>query len=104
VKVGIRCPDVVASPVIWATQDGYQPRTIVFFVANAETDLTNVRQYVWNFGDGTTGSSRDDGISHDCTGDLLRDRLYANFDVQIDAHDARGLVATATRTIAVLNT
>jgi hypothetical protein len=104
VNVSIQHPDVAKLPIIWAAQDRYQPRTIAFSVANAETELANVRQYTWKFGDGTSGSSDDGGTSHDYTSALVRDRLYTNFDVQVDAHYENGFVAGATRTIGVFNT
>ena len=104
VKVSIQHPDVAKLPIIWATQDRYQPRTIAFSVANAEAELANVRQYIWNFGDETSGASDDGGISHDYTNALVRDRLYTNFDVQVDAHYENGFVATGRRTIGVFNT
>jgi hypothetical protein len=104
VKVGLQDPDVAKAPVIWATQNRYQPRAIEFSVANAETELANVRQYVWSFGDGTSGVSEEDRIGHDYTDALERDRLYTNFDVQVDAHYANGFVTVARRTIAVFNT
>jgi hypothetical protein len=113
VKVGILNPDVAKPPIIWAGQNRYQPRTIEFSIANADAQLSNygtytagdrVRQYAWNFGDGTTGVSEGGGIGHDYTDALDRDRLYTNFDVQADAYYANGLVASAKKTISVFNT
>jgi hypothetical protein len=104
VKVSIQPADTRNLPIIWAAQDRYHPRTIAFSVANAEAELANVRQYTWNFGDETSGASEDGGISHDYTNALARDRLYTNFDVQVDAHYENGFVASAKRTIGVFNT
>jgi len=104
VKVSILNPDIAKPPIIWATQNRYQPRTIEFSIANAEAELSNVQQYTWNFGDATNGVSEGGGIGHDYTDALVRDSLYTNFDVQVDAHYANGFVATAKKTIAVFNT
>ena len=104
VKVSILNPDVAKPPIIWATQDHYQPRTIQFSVANANTELSNVRQYSWSFGDGSTGISEQGAIRHDYTDALVRDSLYTSFDVQVDAHYSNGFVASAKRTISVFNT
>jgi hypothetical protein len=104
VKVGLQLPDATKLPIIWAAQDRYQPRTISFSVANAAAELANVRQYTWDFGDETSGASDDGGICHDYSSALMRDRLYTNFDVQVDAHYENGFVATTRRTIGVFNT
>ena len=104
VEVSIQHPDVAKLPIIWAAQDRYQPRNIMFSVAKADVELANVRQYAWSFGDGASGASQDGGISHDYTNALVRDHLYTNFDVQVDAHYENGFVATAKRTIGVFNT
>jgi hypothetical protein len=103
VKVSLLNPDVAKPPIIWATQDRYQPRNIAFSIPNAETELAGVRQYVWTFGDGISGVS-EGGIGHDYTNALKRDRLYTNFDVRVEAHYANGFVTVAQRTIAVFNT
>jgi hypothetical protein len=104
VKVSILNPDLDKPPIIWATQSYYQPRKIEFSIANGEAELSNVRQYTWNFGDGTTGVSEGGGIGHDYTDALDRDSLYTNFDVQANAHYANGLVVPAKKTISVFNT
>jgi hypothetical protein len=104
VKVSILNPDVAKPPIIWATQDHYQPRTIQFSIANAEAELSKVRQYTWNFGDGTTGVSGGSAIGHDYTAALDRDSLYTCFDVQADAHYANGFITSAKKTISVFNT
>ncbi len=104
VKVSILNPDVAKPPIIWATQDHYQPRTIQFSIANADAELSNVRQYTWSFGDGSIGVSEGGAIVHDYTAALDRDSLYTGFDVQADAHYSNGLVASAKRTISVFNT
>ena len=104
IKVTLLNADVAKPPIIWATQNRYQPRMIEFSVANAETELLNVRQYVWDFGDGATGISEGGTISHDYTAALERDGLYTTFDVQTDAHYANGFVASAKKTISVFNT
>src|SRR5438093_9270220 len=39
-------------PIIWAAQDRYQPRVIIFAIANASDELANAHQYLWDFGDG----------------------------------------------------
>ncbi len=104
VKVSILNPDVAKPPIIWAAQDHYQPRTIWFSIANAEAELSNVRQYTWNFGDGSTGVSEGGAIGHDYTDALDRDSLYTSFDVQANAHYANGFVASAKKTISVFNT
>ena len=103
-KVSLLNPDVAKPPIIWAAQNRYQPRTIEFSIANAEAELSNIRHYSWNFGDGTTGVSEGGGIGHDYTEALDRDSLYSNFDVQADAHYANGFVASAKKTISVFNT
>jgi len=104
IKVRIQSADVAKLPIIWATQDRYQPRTIAFSIANANTDLPEVRTYEWSFGDGTYGASHDSSVSHDYTNGLARDQLYSTFDVQVDARDASGTVTTGKRTISVFNT
>ena len=104
VNVGIRNPDAAKPPLVWAGQNRYQPRTIDFSIANAEAELSQVRQYTWDFGDGTTGRSEDGAISHDYTDALRRDSLYTSFDVQATAHYANGFVAIGKRTISVFNT
>ena len=50
-------------PIIWAAQDRYQPRVITFSIANATEELVGARKYVWDFGDGTQGTSEGGGIS-----------------------------------------
>lgn len=90
-------------PLIWATQDRYRPRTLVFSVANASSDLSDVQHYEWDFGDGTQGISEDGHINHDYTDALDRDRFITAFHVRVDAQDADGAVTTAIRTIAVFN-
>jgi hypothetical protein len=104
VKVSILNPDIAKSPIIWATQDRYRPRTIQFSIANADTELSNVRQYTWNFGDGSTGVSEGGAIMHDYTGALERDKLYTCFDIQVNTHYANGFVTSANKTISVFNT
>ena len=104
VRVSILNPDVAKPPLIWATQNRYQPRTIEFSIANAAPELPIVRQYTWNFGDGTSGVSEGGGIGHDYTNALERDSLYTTFDVQVDAHYANGFVTSAKKTISVFNT
>jgi hypothetical protein len=104
VDVSIQNPDVAKYPILWAGQDRYKARTVVFSIANADGDLSKVVEYSWNFGDGTYGTSRDGGLSHDYTDALVRDRLYTTFDVQVDAHYENGFVTTAKRTISVFNT
>jgi hypothetical protein len=103
VNVNLQGPDVASLPIIWAANNRYKPRTIVFSVAN-EDELANVVQYRWNFGDGASGVSQDGSISHDYTDGLVRDALYTNFDVQVDAQYENEVVATAKRTIGVFNT
>jgi len=104
VDVSIQNPDVVKYPIIWAGQDRYQPRMVVFSLANADGELSKVREYKWNFGDGAHGASRDGGVSHDYTEALVRDRLYTDFDVQVEALYDNGFVSTAKRTVSVFNT
>jgi hypothetical protein len=104
VKVSILNPDVAKPPIIWAAQDHYQPRTIRFSIANTEAKLSNVRQYNWDFGDGSTGVSEGGTIDHDYTDALDRDGLYTSFDVQADAHYSNGLIGSGKKTISVFNT
>lgn len=104
VEVTIQNPDVAKFPIIWASQDRYQPRAITFSIANADGQLSNVVEYTWTFGDGSSARSQTGWISHDYTNALARDLLYSNFDVQVDAHFANGFVTSAKRTIAVFNT
>jgi Carboxypeptidase regulatory-like domain len=104
VKVSIRNPDLAKPPIILATQNRYQPRMIEFSIANEESELLNVQEYVWNFGDGASGVSEGGMIGHDYTEVLARDSLYTAFDVQVDARYTNGFVSTGKKTISVFNT
>lgn len=103
VKIRDRVAGEPALPLIWSTMDRYQPRTVVLTVANAEQDLTNVREYEWDFGDGTQGVSERGSISHDYSDALDPDKLFTQFHVQVKARQADGSVASATCTIAVFH-
>jgi hypothetical protein len=98
-------PDAAtAFPLVWATQDRYKPRVVAFTVPNASADFPGARLFSWQFGDGTSGSSRRGSISHDYTPALARDELYTSFDVQLDVTLADGSVSTGRRTISLFNT
>ena len=88
----------VAYPLIQATMDRYQPRTVVFSLASGLADVTS---YAWDFGDGTTATSEEPWISHDYTGALERDSLTTAFDVTLTANYASGTTRIGRRTIAV---
>lgn len=89
-------------PIIWAAFDRYQPRTIVFSIANAD-ELGDVLEYLWDFGDGTQGKSDVGSISHDYSDALLRDSVITNFHVRTDARHQDGTMDSVLRTIAVLH-
>jgi len=91
VEVNILNPDVAKPPIIWAGQNRYQPRTIQFSIGNEEPDLSNIRQYTWNFGDGTTGVSEGGAIGHDYTDALDRDQCCPKQDrVKLKAAESKG--------------
>jgi hypothetical protein len=85
-------------PLLQAAMDRYQPRTVVFSLAEV---LADVVSYAWDFGDGTTGASEDPWISHDYTASLERDSLTTAFDVTVTANYASGVTRMGRRTIAV---
>ncbi|HXI71883.1 MAG TPA: hypothetical protein VNN22_16125 [Verrucomicrobiae bacterium] len=103
VKVRDRTRGEPPAPIIWSTMDTYQPRTVVFSIANAESDLTSVRQYQWDFGDGTHGMSERGSISHDYSDALDINQLCTTFHVRVMAQGGDGSVLTGVRTIAVFH-
>lgn len=104
-KVSVKATeaDKQAIPIIWSVEDRYQPRIVALSVANAQTSLSQVKQFHWDFGDGTTGTSQDGLIRHDYTDSLVRDDLYTPFHVTVWATHADGTRTTATRTMSMFN-
>ena len=101
IKVRRRREDAHAFSLIWATQDRYEARAVVFTVPNASPDFADARSFTWHFGDGTSGNRRHGVMSDDYTLALARDRLYTTFDVQPDATVADGTVSTGRLTISL---
>jgi hypothetical protein len=95
---------VLPIPVIWATQDRYQPRLVVFSLPGSDENRSMIVEYEWAFGDGTVGISESGMIDHDYTDALVRDALYTTFDVEVTAHFTDQSTTTGRRSISVFNT
>jgi hypothetical protein len=104
VTVGQTKDGDVALPIIWASQDRYQPRMVTFSVPNASQFDVEGTAFAWQFGDGNLGVSRQGTASHDYTAALTPDALYETFDVQLELTRSDGSVASVLRTISVFNT
>src|SRR5664280_2536931 len=91
-------------PIIWATQDRYRPRLIVFSLPGSDENRSVIADYEWAFGDGTVGISQTGTIEHDYTDALGRDALYTTFDVEVTAHFTDQGSTTGRRSISVFNT
>ncbi|MBI4901932.1 MAG: carboxypeptidase regulatory-like domain-containing protein, partial [Actinobacteria bacterium] len=95
---------VLPIPVIWATQDRYQPRLVVFSLPGSDENRSLVVEYEWAFGDGTMGVSQSGAIDHDYTDALGRDALYTTFDVEVTAHFSDQSTTLGRRSVSVFNT
>ena len=91
-------------PIVWATQDRYQARLIVFSLPGSDKLRGEIASYDWSFGDGTSGYSETGTIAHDYTDVLGRDELYTCFDVEVTAHFTDQTSTVGRRTISVFNT
>ena len=91
-------------PIIWATQDRYRPRLIVFSLPGSDEHRSVIADYEWAFGDGTIGVSETGTIEHDYTDALGRDALYTTFDVEVTARFTDQSSTIGRRSISVFNT
>jgi hypothetical protein len=91
-------------PIIWASQDRYRPRLIVFSLPGSDEHRSVIADYEWAFGDGTSGVSETGTIEHDYTDALGRDVLYTTFDVEVTARCTDQSSTTGRRSISVFNT
>src|SRR5665647_1758346 len=91
-------------PIIWATQDRYRPRLIVFSLPGSDEHRSVIADYEWAFGDGTIGVNETGTIEHDYTDALGRDALYTTFDVEVTARFTDQSSTTGRRSISVFNT
>ena len=85
-------------------------RPIVFHSNTVEFNITNVTQlgasgitYLWDFGDGQTGSSSDPFVWHDYSNSLANGSDYSNFTVTLTAVQTGVANRIVKRTLAVWN-
>lgn len=98
VKVKARQPDVLPFPIIQATMDRYQPRSVAFSVANPDQAV----RYEWDFGDGQASGAQQGSVLHDYSDALGPDQLTRAFDIGLTATYPSGVRTQARRTIVVL--
>ena len=91
-------------PIVWATQDRYRARLVVFSLPDGDRSRDEATSYDWTFGDGTTGVSDTGTIDHDFTDALHRDALYTTFDVEVAARFTDRSSTVGRRTVSVFNT
>lgn len=103
VKVRKRIKDDPIYPIIVANMSPYYPRTVIFSISNAKTQLTDIINYSVDFGDGTHGMTENGFLVHDYSNALRRDEQYSPFTIRVDSRHKDDSVTSAMATLTLFN-
>lgn len=96
-------PHVMPFPIIWARGDPECASRVTFELSNVTHDIHKFTHYIWDFGDGSYGTSITGSITHEYSSLRHSTTVTGAFDVSVEAWTADGATVTSTRTQAILN-
>lgn len=102
-KVRERIKDDPIYPIIVANMSPYYPRTVIFSISNAQTELTDIINYSVDFGDGTHGMTENGFLVHDYSNALRRDEQYSHFTIRVDSRHKDDSITSAMATLTLFN-